>query len=78
MVLALLKEDEYFGYVRRDEDEIKKLAQKLDPNSKERAALEKYEQLAGKVTELGPSLSNSKNSKTNKARISKNKPNMTI
>ncbi len=52
-ILAMLKEDEYFGYVRRDPDEIKKLASRADLRSDERAALEKYEALAGKLTEYG-------------------------
>ena len=52
-VLRMLKEEEYFDYVRRDADEIKKLAQRLEPSSPERAALEKYEMLAGKVAEYG-------------------------
>ena len=52
-VLAMLKEDEYFGYVRRDPDEIKKLASRADLRADERAALLKYEALAGKLTEYG-------------------------
>ncbi len=52
-VLAMLKEDEYFGYVRRDPEEIKKLASRADLRVDERAALEKYETLAGKLTEFG-------------------------
>lgn len=52
-VLAMLKEDEYFDYVRRDANEIKKLSLRADLRADERAALEKYESLAGKVTEYG-------------------------
>jgi CHAT domain-containing protein len=52
-VLAMLKEDEYFDYVRRDPNEIKKLSLRADLRADERAALEKYETLAGKVTEYG-------------------------
>ncbi|MGH9970569.1 MAG: CHAT domain-containing protein [Pyrinomonadaceae bacterium] len=52
-VLSLLKEEEYFGYVRRDVEEIKKLSTRTDLRPDERAALTRYEQLAGKVTEYG-------------------------
>jgi CHAT domain-containing protein/tetratricopeptide (TPR) repeat protein len=52
-VLRILKEDEYFDYVRRDADEIKKLSARADLRTDERAALGKYELLAGKVTGYG-------------------------
>ena len=52
-VLGLLKEEEYAGYVRRDADEIKALSARADLRPEERTALEKYERLAGRVTEHG-------------------------
>ena len=52
-VLQMLKEDEYFDYVRRDAGEIKKLSVRTDLRSDEQAALMKYEQFAEKVTEYG-------------------------
>jgi CHAT domain-containing protein/tetratricopeptide (TPR) repeat protein len=52
-VLSLLKEEEYFDYMRRDVEEIKKLSARTDLRPDERAALTRYEQLAGKVTEYG-------------------------
>lgn len=52
-VLGLLKDAEYSGYVKRDADEIKKLTARADLRTDERAALEKYSGLAGKVTEIG-------------------------
>ena len=52
-VLSLLKEEEYFGYIRRDVEEIKKLSARADLRADERAVLARYEQLGGKVTEYG-------------------------
>ena len=52
-VLAMLKEEEYFDFVRRDTGEISKLQERVPLNDRERALVEQYTQLADKVTELG-------------------------
>ncbi|MEJ7744012.1 MAG: hypothetical protein WKF73_16625 [Nocardioidaceae bacterium] len=43
----------FFGFVRRDADEIKNLTSRLEPNSTERKALERYLEAAEQVTALG-------------------------
>ena len=52
-VLAMLKMDEFFGFVRRDADEIKNLTTRIEPNSAERKALERYLETAEKITAVG-------------------------
>lgn len=55
-VLALLKEEEYASYVSRDADEIKSLSARADLRPEEKAVLEKYNELAGTVTETATHL----------------------
>jgi CHAT domain-containing protein/Flp pilus assembly protein TadD len=45
-VLEMLKEEEYFEFVRRDSAEIKTLAQRVTLNEKEKLLLERYSKLA--------------------------------
>lgn len=52
-VLAMLKNDEFFDFVRRDAGEIKNLTSRIEPNSAERKALERYLETAEKITALG-------------------------
>ena len=52
-VLALLKTDEFFDFVRRDAEEIKNLTNRIEPNSAERKAIERYLETAEKITALG-------------------------
>ncbi len=52
-VLAMLKNDEFFDFVRRDAGEIKNLTNRIEPNSAERKALERYLETAEKITALG-------------------------
>lgn len=52
-VLSLLKEEEYFDFVRRDADEIKNLSKRIDLNENELKLLERYSLLAQKITEIG-------------------------
>lgn len=52
-VLVLLKEEEYFGYVRRDADEIKNLKGNIKLKPDEQKLIERYNLLANKVTEIG-------------------------
>ncbi|MEZ5426932.1 MAG: CHAT domain-containing protein [Pyrinomonadaceae bacterium] len=52
-VLRMLKEEEFFDFVRRDSDEIKNLNQTVALNEKEQKLIEKYNELADRVTEIG-------------------------
>lgn len=52
-VLALLKEEEYFEYVRRDADEIKNLKGNIKLKPDEQKLVERYDLLAGRVTQIG-------------------------
>jgi CHAT domain-containing protein/tetratricopeptide (TPR) repeat protein len=52
-VLAMLKEEEYFDFVRRDASEIAKLEERVPLNEKEKALIARYSQLADKITEIG-------------------------
>ncbi len=55
-VLSMLKEEEFFQYVRRDSREIEKLSKRVGLRNDERAALERYNTLAGKITAVGLAL----------------------
>jgi len=52
-VLAMLKEEEYFEFVRRDSNEIKNLNERVPLNEKEKALIMRYSLLAGKITKIG-------------------------
>jgi CHAT domain-containing protein/Tfp pilus assembly protein PilF len=52
-VLGLLKDEEFFEFVRRDKDEIAALARSIEPNTVERKALEDYIKLADELTAVG-------------------------
>lgn len=52
-VLQMLKEEEFFEFVRRDPDEIKTLSKRVALNEKEKLLLEKYSSLAGKAAQIG-------------------------
>ena len=52
-VLAMLKEDEFFDFVRRDADEIKNLKQRVSLNSAEQKLIERYNLLADRITAIG-------------------------
>ena len=52
-VLAMLKEEEYFDFVRRDTAEISKLQQRVPLSDREKSLIEEYAQLADKITALG-------------------------
>jgi len=52
-VLRMLKEDEYFRFVRRDDAEAAKLAERADLNAEEAAALKRYEEISGGLAALG-------------------------
>lgn len=55
-VLAMLKEEELSGFVRRDAKEIENLAKRADLRPNERTALEKYALFSSKVTQIGAEL----------------------
>lgn len=55
-VLAMLKEEELSGFVRRDAKEIENLSKRADLRANEKIALEKYNQISSKVTSLGAEL----------------------
>jgi CHAT domain-containing protein/Tfp pilus assembly protein PilF len=55
-VLEMLKETEYFEFIRRDKTEIEKLSKRADLTDKEKTALENYLKLADKITLLGQEL----------------------
>lgn len=52
-VLRMLKDEEFFGFVRRDADEIRGLSQRADLSPKEKELLQKYAALADRVSQLG-------------------------
>ena len=52
-VLAMLKEEEYFNFVRRDSNEIKNLSQRISLNDKEQKLIARYALLADRITEIG-------------------------
>jgi CHAT domain-containing protein/tetratricopeptide (TPR) repeat protein len=53
IVLELLKDEEYFEFVRRDKDEIDALGKSLELNQVERKAFSEYARLADKLTAIG-------------------------
>jgi CHAT domain-containing protein/tetratricopeptide (TPR) repeat protein len=55
-VLAMLKEEELSGFVRRDSKEIENLSKRSELRANERAALDRYNLIAGKVASLGTEL----------------------
>ena len=52
-VLAMLKEEEYFAYLRRGDDVAKELLGKLSLSPDEQSAFKRYEEIADKITALG-------------------------
>ena len=56
-VLAMLKEEELSGFVRRDAKEIESLSKRAELRANEKSALERYNLIAGKVSSLGTELS---------------------
>ena len=52
-VLAMLKEEEVFDYLRRDASETSKLQQRADLTPAEAAALKRYNEIADRITALG-------------------------
>lgn len=52
-ILRMLKEEEFFGFVRRDADEIRELSQRANLTAREKALLERYSKLAERVTQIG-------------------------
>lgn len=52
-VLAMLKEEEYFDFVRRDADEIKNLNQRVPLNEKEQKLIARYSLLADRISQTG-------------------------
>lgn len=52
-VLAMLKEEEYFDFVRRDSDEIKNLSQRVPLDDIEQKLIARYSLLADRVTAIG-------------------------
>lgn len=56
-ILAMLKEEELSGFVKRDAKEIENLAKRADLRPNEKIALERYALISAKVTEIGAELS---------------------
>lgn len=52
-VLAMLKEEEVFDYLRREDKVAKELLQTLSLNDQEREALKRYEEIADDITYIG-------------------------
>lgn len=52
-VLAMLKEEEIFEYLRRDVTEIDKLRARVDLREDEKTALARYEELFGRIGSIG-------------------------
>jgi CHAT domain-containing protein/Tfp pilus assembly protein PilF len=52
-VLGMLKEQEYFQFIRRDDKVARELLTRVDLSPTERAALERYDQIADEIVRLG-------------------------
>ena len=52
-VLALLKQEEFLDFVRRDANEIGKLDERIPLSEEEKTVIQKYSLLADKVSEIG-------------------------
>ena len=52
-ILDMLKEEEFYGFVRRDASEIEKLSQRADLTADETEALKRYAAVSSRVTEIG-------------------------
>ena len=52
-ILDMLKEEEFYGFVRRDASEIEKLSQRADLTADETAALKRYQTISAHVSEIG-------------------------
>lgn len=52
-ILDMLKEEEFYGFVRRDASEIEKLSQRADLTTDETAALKRYQTISARITEIG-------------------------
>ncbi|MBK8147239.1 MAG: CHAT domain-containing protein [Acidobacteria bacterium] len=52
-ILRMLKEEEFSGFVRRDGDEVKTLAQRANLTEKEKTLIERYSKLADQVSQAG-------------------------
>lgn len=55
-VLRMLKEEEYFDFVRRDSKEISTLSQRISLTKKEKDLIKRYLKLSGRVSEIGREL----------------------
>ncbi|MCD9189124.1 MAG: CHAT domain-containing protein [Pyrinomonadaceae bacterium] len=62
-VLRLLKEEEFFDFVKRDAKEIKTLNQRVILNDKENELLKRYTVLADKIVEIGEEFQKLENKK---------------
>jgi CHAT domain-containing protein len=56
-VLTMLKEEELIDYVRRDDTVAKELLGKMSISDEERAAIQRYDALAGQITAVGKEFS---------------------
>ena len=52
-ILGMLKEEEYFDFVRRDASEIAALSQRVDLSAQEQKVFTEYASLADKITAIG-------------------------
>ncbi len=52
-ILDMLKEEEFYGFVRRDASEVEKLSQRADLTADESEALKRYQSISSRVTEIG-------------------------
>jgi CHAT domain-containing protein/Tfp pilus assembly protein PilF len=66
-VLAMLKEEEYFEFVRRDGDLAKALDKRISLSPSEKEALETYDKIAGEITALGVEFDKLEAEKNNRA-----------
>lgn len=57
-VLRMLKEEEYFDFVRRDNKEIQTLDQRISLTERERQLVERYTALTNRITEIGREYAN--------------------
>jgi CHAT domain-containing protein/Tfp pilus assembly protein PilF len=52
-VLGMLKEEEYFQFIRRDDKVARELLKRANLNAAEESALRRYDEIADKITSLG-------------------------
>lgn len=71
-VLAMLKEEEFFDFVRRDVGEVKTLDERVPLNDKEKKLIDRYSQLAENIVEIGEEFSKLQDKKAKLSQTNEN------